>query len=249
MTADLPPGFARLRLDTVASTNDVARELAEAGREAGLVVTAQAQTSGRGRRGRGWASPPGNLYASLILRPARPMAEVASLSLVTALALAEAIETLSAGQVRPRVKWPNDLLVGDAKLAGILLEGCADPAGGCRWLVVGLGVNVAWSPGAAAGYPNTDLAARGLTVDPDHVLSGLLARLATALPRWEESGFAPFRAAWLDRAAGLGRPIRLASGGDAVEGIFLDLDERGAVRVRHASGTIASYAAGELVLA
>jgi BirA family biotin operon repressor/biotin-[acetyl-CoA-carboxylase] ligase len=249
VTPDLPPGFGRLRLDTVASTNDVARDLAEAGREAGLVVTAQQQTNGRGRRGRGWASPPGNLYASLILRPGRPMVEVASLSLVTALALAEAIEALSGGRLRPRVKWPNDVLVDDAKLAGILLEGCADAAGGCRWLVVGTGVNVAWSPGIAAGYPTTDLAAHGLAVHPDRVLAGLLAVLATALPRWEASGFAPFRTAWLDRAAGLGRPIRLAVGEDAVEGVFLDLDARGAVRVRHASGAVASYAAGELVLA
>lgn len=249
MTADLPAGFAHLRLDTVASTNDVARELAEAGREAGLVITATEQTGGRGRRGRGWLSPPGNLYASLILRPRRPMAEVASLSLVTALALADALEALSGGRLRPRVKWPNDVLAGEAKLAGILLEAGADTAGGCRWLVVGIGVNVASSPGAAVAYPTTDLAAQGIAVDPEAVLVGLLRELALSLPRWEAGGFAPFRAAWLARAAGLGLPIRLALGDGAVEGTFLDLDAGGAVRIRDAAGAVASYAAGELLLA
>lgn len=249
MTAGLPPGFAQLRLETVASTNDVARELAEAGREAGLVVTATAQTGGRGRRGRGWLSPPGNLYASLILRPRRPMAEVASLSLVTALALADALEALSGGRLRPRVKWPNDVLAGEAKLAGILLEAAADTAGDCRWLIMGVGVNVAHSPGAAVPYPTTDLAAQGVAIEPEAVLAGLLGELARGLPRWEAEGFAPFRTAWLDRAAGLGQPIRLALGEGAVEGTFLDLDPGGAVRIRHATGTVASYAAGELALA
>lgn len=247
MTKDLPPGFSRHELDTVVSTNDVARELAEAGGEAGLVVTARQQTKGRGRRGRDWASPPGNLYASLILRPSRPMAEVASLSLVTALALAATLERLSAGRLRPHVKWPNDVLLDGAKVAGILLEGSADKTGACRWLIIGVGVNLVSAP-TAVGYPATYLAALGLGLDPDGLLAGFLGELAPAVDQWQAQGFAPFRATWLARAAGLGQPIRLAVGGRSIEGTFLDLDAGGAVRIRDALGRVASYAAGDLVL-
>jgi biotin-[acetyl-CoA-carboxylase] ligase BirA-like protein len=135
-------GFRLLDLATVGSTNDVARNLAEAGEPAGLFVRAERQTAGRGRHGRSWQSPPGNLYASLLLRPTRPPAEVASLSLVAALALAEAIERVSNGRIAPRLKWPNDLQVKAAKLAGILLEMSADGRGGCAWLIMGIGVNL-----------------------------------------------------------------------------------------------------------
>lgn len=248
MAAAVPEPFRVLRHDTVTSTNDLAREHAENGATAGLVVTAARQTAGRGRHGRSWESPSGNLYASLLLRPSLPMAEAATLSLVVALLLAEYLSERLGDLHRAQVKWPNDVLVDGSKVAGILLEGAAQPDGACRWLVVGIGVNLARSPGQVAGYPAIDLKALGLSLEPDATLTFLLTALASALPLWEAGGFAPFRERWLARAAGRGQPIELRLGHGAVKGIFVDVDTGGALCARLPTGEIQRHAAGELVL-
>src|SRR5690606_31944179 len=122
----LPPGYVLHAFDRVESTNDEARRLAEQGAAAGAVVVATEQLKGRGRHGRAWASPPGNLYASLLLRPEAGLAEVAQLSLVASLALAETLIALGPPAANVRVKWPNDVLVRGAKVAGLLLESAVD---------------------------------------------------------------------------------------------------------------------------
>ena len=247
--AELGHGFRLVEHASVGSTNDLARELAEGGEPEGLFVRADRQTSGRGRLGRSWESPPGNLHASLILRPARPPGEVATLSLVIALALAQAVEALSDGRVRPRLKWPNDVQVAGAKLAGILLEMGADGRGGCAWLVAGIGVNVAWAPGDAVPYPTTSLAAQGLQATSRQVLEALAASLRPQLERWRAGGFAAARADWLASAAGLGRPVELRQGDCPVAGILRDVDGGGALCLELASGELARFSAGEVVLA
>lgn len=246
---ELGHGFRLVEHASVGSTNDLARELAERGEPEGLFVRADRQTSGRGRLGRSWESPPGNLHASLILRPARPPAEVATLSLVIALALAQAVERLSEGRVRPQLKWPNDVQVAGAKLAGILLEMGADGRGGCAWLVAGIGVNVAWAPGDAVPYRTTSLAAQGLQATPRQVLEGLAASMRPQLERWQAGGFAAARVDWLARAAGLGRPVELRQGEGLVSGILRDVDRSGGLCLELASGELTRFSAGEVVLA
>ena len=246
---ELGHGFRLVEHASVGSTNDLARDLAERGEPEGLFVRADRQTSGRGRLGRSWESPPGNLHASLILRPARPPAEVATLSLVIALALAQAVERLSEGRVRPQLKWPNDVQVAGAKLAGILLEMGADGRGGCAWLVAGIGVNVAWAPGDAVPYRTTSLAAQGLQATPRQVLEGLAASMRPQLERWQAGGFAAARVDWLARAAGLGRPVELRQGEGPVSGILRDVDRSGALCLELASGELTRFSAGEVVLA
>ncbi len=246
---DIGHGFRALDYGPVTSTNDIARSLADAGEAAGLFVCAEAQTAGRGRHGRSWQSPPGNLHASLILRPRRPMAEIATLSLVTALALAQAVEALSAGAVRPRLKWPNDVLIDGAKLAGILLEGASDGRGGCQWLIIGTGVNVTASPGDAVPYPTTNLVAAGLpTVTPTLLLAAMAAALRPLLDRWEGAGFAGLRQAWQERAAGVGSAVEMRLGEQAVRGRMLEIDDTGAIRLETAAGTVERFTAGEVVL-
>lgn len=245
----LAHGFRRLAFAEVASTNDVARELADQGEAEGLFVVAGRQTAGRGRHGRSWLSPAGNLYASLILRPRRPLAEAASLSLVAALALAETIESLAADGVRPRVKWPNDVQIEGAKIAGILLEAAADGRGGCDWVVIGIGVNLAWAPEGEVRYPTTHLAACGILVPaPSEFLKALADPLRRRLDVWEAGGFAPSRPAWLARAVGIGAPAELKLGTGAVRGRLVDVDDEGAVLIEHA-GRIERHTAGELLLA
>jgi BirA family biotin operon repressor/biotin-[acetyl-CoA-carboxylase] ligase len=249
--SELPRGFRLLELGAVTSTNDVARKLADEGEPAGLFVVADRQTAGRGREGRTWRSPPGNLYASLLLRPSRPLAEAANLSLVAGLALAEAVGTLSGGRVEPRLKWPNDVQVDGAKLAGILLEGASDGHGGCLWLVVGVGVNVVSAPAdAAVAYPTTHLVACGLAdATPRSLLLALTETLRPHLDRWEAEGFAAIREAWLERAAAVDAAVELRLGDRLVTGRMVDVDKDGALRLRLASGAVERFAAGEVALA
>ncbi len=247
--AELGHGFRLLELGAVTSTNDVARELADAGEPSGLFVRAERQTRGRGRLGRSWQSPAGNLYTTLLLRPRRPLAEIATLSLVTALALAEAVGTLSDGRARPRLKWPNDLLLDGAKVAGILLEATADGRGGCLWLLIGIGVNIAASPGAAVPYPTTHLQRAGLPeLTPRQLLPALAAQLGQRLDDWERAGFAALRQGWLDRAAGLGSAAEVKLGDRVVRGRLRDVDAGGALHLELPDGSVERFAAGEIVL-
>jgi BirA family biotin operon repressor/biotin-[acetyl-CoA-carboxylase] ligase len=241
-------GFRLLELASIGSTNDLARRLAEAGEPAGLFVRAERQTAGRGRHGRTWQSPPGNLYASLLLRPTRPAAEVASLSLVTALALAEAVETLSEGRIAPRLKWPNDVLVDGAKLAGILLENVAEGRGRAA-LIIGIGVNVGWAPEADLPYRATSLSALGVPQTPRRVLTVLGASLRFRLDRWERDGFAAMREDWLARAAVLGSQIEVRIGDRIVQGWMAGLDPHGALCLERADGTLELLSAGEIMSA
>lgn len=230
----LPPAFTRIALDSVGSTSDVARERAAAGAPAYTVVTASRQTAGRGRRGRTWTSPPGNLYASLIVRPGRPAGEAATLGYAAGLAAIEAVDELLAvaagtgqpGPARPvaTLKWPNDVLVDGAKLAGLLLETVgADPAPA---LVIGFGANVEAAPGDTP-YRAARLATWAPEATPDRLLAAYLTRYLAWETRWREGGFAALRPHWLARAHGQGGPVTVALGAETVAGRFADLDPSG----------------------
>lgn len=225
----LPPFFQPRVFEELASTNDEAKRQAAAGAAEGLLIVARRQTAGRGRWGRTWASPAGNLYFSALLRPNRPPAEAAQLSFVAALAVAEAVG------VPTRLKWPNDVLAGGRKLGGILLEG-SDGA-----LVVGVGVNVASAPDGA-----TCLRAEGSTAAPDDVLAAVCERLLHWRGRWLDAGFAPVREAWLARAAGLGAPATARLGRETLHGRFADLDYDGALLLDMDGAGRRRIAAGEV---
>lgn len=242
-------GFRVLRFATVTSTNDLARGFAESGEPEGLFVLGEQQTAGRGRQGRGWLSPPGNLYSSLLLRPKIELAAAASLSLVVALAVAETIDVLSRNQIRPQVKWPNDVLVGERKIAGILLESSVGAGGRCAWIIVGVGVNLGWSPGATVGYATTSLAELGLPdVTPDLFLGTYAPVLRGRLDLWTGRGFAGLRDAWLARAARLGELVELRVGPAQWKGRFLDVDPSGSLLLEAEPGRIERITAGELLV-
>lgn len=249
MSGAVPLTFRVERYALVPSTNDLARAAAERGEAEGLWILAAAQSAGRGRQGRSWRSPPGNFHGSLLLRPERPLAEVATLSLVAALAVAEAVEEISHGRLEPRVKWPNDVLVGRAKLAGILPEALAGPDGNCAALVLGIGVNLAAHP-EDVGRPTTSLAALGLSPPaPEAFLEALAARLGSHLATWRARGFGALRDAWLARAVGLGQPVELEVGGLVHSGRLADLGSDGAILLESPAGCLERFTAGELLLA
>lgn len=245
---NLPPRFRHLHLAETGSTNDDVRNAALRGEPEGLVVTADVQTAGRGRRGREWSSPSGNLYSSVLLRPAVPPAVGAQLSFIAALAVAEAVAELLPGAPLVNCKWPNDVLVNGAKIAGILLESQTGAGGRLDWVVIGAGVNVASHPDLAA-YPATSLAANGANAAAQDVLARYLHRLDRWLMRWSSEGFAPVRDAWLARAWRLGANITFTAGERALEGIFETLDDAGALVLAGRDGRRQVLSAGEIALA
>lgn len=250
MTAPrLPPAYSLVSLDRVVSTNDEARRLAEAGAEDGTLVWAREQTGGRGRRGRSWASPPGNLYCSLVLRPEVSMAEAAELSFVACLGVGEAAGSLVPPMVPLRYKWPNDVLLDDRKISGILLEAKSGAEGKPDYVILGVGINVATHPEgtATAAADLAELGAPGLEVG--EVLQAFARHFMIWAARWVEDGFGPVRQAWLARAKGLGEAIVVANEASRWEGRFADLDERGALVLELPDGGRRLIAAGDVLFA
>lgn len=245
----LPAGYRLFSHDVLDSTNDEARALGLAGEPGGAVVWAVRQEAGRGRRGRSWHSPEGNLYLSFLVRPNRPLAATGPLALVAALALAEAAEPLVPPAVTLSLKWPNDVLAHGAKLAGILIEVDRSPGEPEPFVVVGCGVNLVHRPTGLA-YPTTSLVELGAA--PEAVVPGvMISRLAEAWDRWYHrwlgEGMAAVQAAWLRRAHGLGAPVALRIGKRAVEGRFVDLDETGAIVLADDHGGRTAFTIGEVI--
>lgn len=240
-----PPGATPVvRFDSIGSTN--AEALARASGPAPRWFVAGRQTGGRGRRGRPWTSEPGNLYASLLLADPGPAARQAELCFVAALALYDAVRAVTGiDPLRIGLKWPNDVLIDGAKLAGILLEGAALP-GGHTATVIGFGVNCAHHP-ADTPYPCTDLTAAGYPTDPPGLLAALDAAMRARLTEWAGGeGFARTRDAWVLRAAGLGKPVTVRFGERQSEGVFEALDFSGAMVLRRPDGARETISAGDV---
>jgi len=230
-----------VELDAVDSTNAEAKRLAEAGAPDSTVVWARRQTSGRGRRGRVWESPEGNLYFSILLRPPYPARNVMQLGFVTANAIADAVQVILPPGAFVHVKWPNDVLVEGRKVAGILMEAEPDERnpGHLKWLVLGGGVNVGRHPAETdSEYPATSLAAQGVEgagLDVAALLDTLVRRFLAGLVTWRNLGFGPIRRHWLVRARGLGGPVTVRLANETMHGIFAALDEDGAL-ILHLEG-------------
>ena len=225
------------RLPITASTNDDAKLAAEAGAAEGLVIWALEQKAGRGRQGRQWESPAGNLYASLLLRPPTARMEWGRYSFVAALAIDDCVRGFFPHSL-VELKWPNDVLVGGKKISGILLESGED------FLVVGMGLNVLHSPENPL-YPATSLSAEQAAPPP---LEDILTNFLKAFSAWYDlmnvEGFAPIRAAWLAHARKGTVRVRLDQG--EIQGQFVDLDENGALRLLLADGTEKSVNTGDV---
>lgn len=228
------------------STNEAVRLRALAGEAEGLAFIADRQTAGRGRRGRHWESPVGNLFVSILLRPGRALAEAATLGFVAAIELGRVVRPLARTTVEH--KWPNDLLIDGRKAAGLLLEAAGLPNGATDWVVLGIGVNISSHPDQAL-YPTTDLWTEGADrIAPAMLLEAFLGRFGPAYGDWQALGFAACRQAWLDHAAGLGNVITARLEHEDVEGRFVDIDASGALVLTQADGSARRIAAGDVFL-
>lgn len=227
----LPPAYRLVELDEVDSTNEEAKRLARAGAEDGTLVWAKAQTAGRGRAGRKWESPRGNLYFSLVLRPECASSEAAQLGFIAAVGLGDALSSVLPPMVDYHFKWPNDVLMNDRKLAGILLEaeGAAKPH--LDWLVLGIGVNVRSYP-EHVEFPATSLEYEtGVKFATTDILEAFGRHFLSWVNRWLDEGFAPVRAAWRSKAHSLGKRIRVRLPDRTLSGRFVDIDADGALRL------------------
>jgi BirA family transcriptional regulator, biotin operon repressor / biotin---[acetyl-CoA-carboxylase] ligase len=260
--------FADVRwVGETGSTNADALALARAGAPEGIVVVADHQTAGRGRRDRAWAAPPGgSLLVSVLLRPRAPVA--GAVTMAAAVAMAAAVEDVAG--IAAGVKWPNDLVVatagGDRKLAGILAEADwpagATISGGYRppapyervVVVVGVGVNVAW-PAEVSGDPDlaavaetaTALSWLGADVDRVDLLVAFLRGLAARYDDLAAGGPDALVAEWRRRSATLGRRVRVDLGADDLEGMAVDVTPEGHLIVETDTGERRTVAVGDVV--
>lgn len=228
----------------IGSTNDQARQLAEAGAPEGLLVVAEEQTAGRGRAQRRWLTPPGTALAvSVVLRPALPARLAPRVSMLAGLAVCAAVE--HAG-LRPELKWPNDVLVNGRKTAGLLAE-AAFRGDELDYVIVGVGLNIRWAPDPAqVDFPATCLEAEaGRPLDRLTLLRALLAGLEAHYPQLAEPALV---AAWRARLAWLGAPVIVRTAAGPMAGRLLDVDEDGALRFQSETGEVQRVLAGEVSL-
>ncbi|MEL6751809.1 MAG: biotin--[acetyl-CoA-carboxylase] ligase [Pseudomonadota bacterium] len=220
------PGWRRIALGDVGSTNTEALDAGHAGDPGQLWVTGIRQLAGRGRRGRAWVSEAGNLYATALLVDPKPEDRVGLLPLVAALALHKAIAPRLRTPGKLQLKWPNDLLFHGAKVSGILLEQ-AFRDDGKRLLVIGMGVNCSHSPSETA-YPARALSDLGEGLEPEPLFSALAASLAELLQIWaSQDGARAIVDQWTDRAQGIGGAITVRFPDHEENGTFAGLDADG----------------------
>jgi len=237
-------GYRLIVRDEVGSTMEEARRALDQGDSGRLWIVARSQNAGRGRHGRQWTSPPGNLYASLLLvAPCEP-ALAPQLGFVSGLALHDAAAKVT-GLAPPRLalKWPNDLLIDGAKCSGLLLEG--ESRAGRFSVVIGLGINIA-SCAQGTPYPATFLQAHAPDVSIEDMLAALGEAWAARFATWQApGGFGPIRQAWLERAAFLGQTITIRPPGGAVTGVFCGIDPSGRLLLETEEG-VRNFDAGDL---
>jgi BirA family biotin operon repressor/biotin-[acetyl-CoA-carboxylase] ligase len=243
-----PAGYALRHFEVIDSTNEEARRLASGGQVEPVWIAADRQTAGRGRRGRTWESPTGNLAATLLIAPGKSAAECAQLSFVTALAGSDTA-AFFAPDAEIKVKWPNDVLAGGRKIAGILLESASTGGEQPQWLAIGIGMNLAEYP-PDTEFPATALTALGVAAPKPHdALTKLAASWEGWYDIWRDHGFGPIRDAWLMRAANLGGRIRARLQNEETTGVFEGIDGTGALILRESMDRVRTIAAGEVFFA
>lgn len=263
----LPPnaieaGYRVIGFDSLGSTNIEAITAARSGDAGKVWFAALQQTEGRGRRGRAWESPYGNLAASLLVVPNAPAASLPGLGFVAGVALETALSRLvpdlalrtgldgadgqtNAGRARIALKWPNDVLADGAKLAGILLEAIPRPDGRTA-IVIGIGVNVVAAP-QGLPYPATALADFGRPITAADVFEALAQSWVEWYDTWNDgAGTAAIIQRWRERAAGIGAEVAVQRSGGVLRGVFETIDDAGHLIVRDDEGHRIAITAGDV---
>ena len=240
------------RYDSLDSTNTQAKTLLKEGQTPPFWVIADQQTAGRGRQGRSWISEPGNLYTSCTRRFEKDAGTLSTAALVTALAVKDAILETSGPIEGLILKWPNDVLIGPAKLAGILIEAQSVPTPSpigepSTDLIIGIGVNIAACP-KIDGRQTTSLAARGVDTTPSQLHTALMTSMDHWLAIWQEGqNTKTIIEAWQQHAAPEGTQLTVKSGQTTYKGKFAGLNEAGNLKLTLENNERATITAGEVL--
>ncbi|RYE06310.1 MAG: biotin--[acetyl-CoA-carboxylase] ligase [Rickettsiaceae bacterium] len=244
--------YRLLTFDTIDSTNSEALRIAKNETTENLVIVAKSQTKGRGRAGKHWQSDCGNLYASILLNDINMPYDRSQLTLVTALAVHAVINDLLV-KIENKlktvlIKWPNDILVDNKKIAGVLLESII-VSGEIVSIIIGIGINITNHPNTITA--TTDLLAEGVK-DKDYEIMQILDLLMISFDKyfamWKNKGFLDIKEQWLKHAAGLGKLITIKSNDNQIFGIFEGLDDKGNIKIRDNRGALSIHLTGEVSL-
>lgn len=220
------------------STNDEAKRLIEKGLSEDSVIFAHSQLSGKGRNGRTWQSPEGNLYFSIVIKREVSLADAAQLSFVAAIATGNFLAALE-DKIKPQYKWPNDVLIDGQKISGILLESYNN------YIIIGVGINISRPP-IDIDKPSTYLAKYGKSYQIDkNLLEKWLLSFNKPFNLWKKSGFSAIRESWIENAWNLGEEIQLKPGNDIIKGIFKDINAQGEL-VLESNGHTTLISSGEV---
>ena len=238
-----PSKLSLYSVDIASSSSDLAWQAAEDGAVSGTAFLVGEQTAGRGRRGAVWSSARGGMYLSILLRPAIAPGAFFGLSFIAALAIREELAARLCGQ-EVCLKWPNDVLAGGGKICGILLEARGDA------VVIGTGVNIApvMPVGGARLPPASVHDLGGLDVTPEDLAESYGRNLLARLDGFVQAGFDPVRLEWLRHCAHIEGQVRVSTGADVVEGLFVDLDSDGALVLRDDAGDLNRVTTGDVEL-
>ena len=245
LVSELPKGYQLNHLAEVDSTNEEARRMAAQHQTVPTWIIADRQTAGRGRRGRVWDSPIGNLMTTLYLPLAFDAVKAGQIAFIAGLALESTVGALVGQDAAVSLKWPNDVLINGKKASGILLESAVRD-NKLDWVAVGLGLNLVHHP-EDTPYRATNLQAEGAgQISNLHALSLLAANFDAFFQQWQNGGFEPILRAWRQVAHGLGGPIVARLEKHEIEGIFLGIDAKGALLLKDAAGETHTIDAGDI---
>ncbi len=236
-----------LHFAKLSSTNSLAKQFLGKGQALPFWVLADEQTQGRGRMGRDWVSVKGNLFTTTVRRVRAQPDKLPVLSLLTGVALYEAIDEIANGSVSLSLKWPNDILSNHAKLGGILIE--TQPTGSVDQtdLIIGIGVNITSNP-ALENKDTVCLASLGVSSSRDQLFEALAVHFNAWLERWDHGdNNVDIIDAWLKKAHRVGTPLTIQSGPKQIRGSFMGLNEQGALLLKLDNDEIKTITGGELV--
>ncbi len=245
----IPMGWDHVALDEVDSTNAEALRRSAAGHCGPSWITARLQTAGRGRSGRTWSTPSGNLAATLLFAPGSALVHLPELALVAGVAVHQTVVDALGRQGEPhiRLKWPNDVLIRGAKVSGILIE--TTTIGGQLLAAVGIGINVVSAPELPDRAVTWLAAQSGIQADFDRLSATLARSLHAEIETWAGGrNFAAVRERWLARSVGLGQVISVNTGKGGEEGRFAGLDADGGLLLELAGGEMRKFSYGDVAL-
>jgi BirA family biotin operon repressor/biotin-[acetyl-CoA-carboxylase] ligase len=231
--------------ESVKSTQDIIKGMAEIGHPEGMVVRADEQTGGHGRHGRVWVSKKGNLFMSVLLRPSCHVQSIGLLSLLSGLAAAKAIQKHLDNPEVLTLKWPNDIFLGGEKCAGILLETALGASGAVQWLALGIGVNIENAP---LGEGDCIAAYSENPPKPQALCKEILKQIDTYYTEWSRDGGAEIRREWLALAHKKGTKLRIRIGPQIEQGSFYDVDAQGNLLLQDSELRLKTVTAGEVYI-